>query len=349
MMDSRVLPQGTVRRADTPCMSSNGAAPFGVAPQRTPVEFDASTGGLRIGPYERRVEDPAEPGSVYSAYLSLLYAVRGAKPGERLALREADLEALLLIVGDDPATIEERLVGLMGCTAEEASVLGRLLLRHRKVTATLGVAAGLTLGAAGVVSWVADDPAPVVAPLASAPVEDPAPIRGVAEAGPAVGPVAPAPVPVGPVAVVQPETTPVVVAAAEPVVAAPVAEAPAPVAPAPAAAEAPPPAAPAEPVAPGAPPVVVGPVAAEVVESEPAYALPTYAEPVMDAPPPPIEIELPDFDIGEPAIIEVPFEEIGGVVDSDDDLPIEPGLSEDEAPVIDAVPPAEEISGTSGS
>lgn len=315
-------------------MSSNGAAPFGVAPQRTPVEFDASTGGLRIGPYERRIEDPAEPGQVYSAYLSLLYAVRGAKPGERLALREADLEALLLIVGDDPATIEERLVGLMGCTAEEASVLGRLLLRHRKATATLGVAAGLTLVAAGVVSWVTDDPAPAVASVAAAPVE--APISGTVEPGPAIGPVAPAPVPVGPVAVVQPDTSPVVVAEAEPVAAAapaPAAEAPAPVP----AAPAPVPFGPAVPAAPVEPevPAVVGPVATEVVETEPAYALPTYAEPVMDAPPPPVEIELPDFDIGEPAVVEGPFEEIGGVVDSGDDLPVEPELPVGEAPVSD--------------
>jgi hypothetical protein len=76
--------------------------PFGVAPQRTPVQFDPTTGGLRIGPHERRIEDPTVPSQVYSAYLSLLHAVRGTKPGTKLPLRSADLEALLLIVGDDP-------------------------------------------------------------------------------------------------------------------------------------------------------------------------------------------------------------------------------------------------------
>ena len=120
--------------------------PFGMPAQRTPVVFDPDTGGLRIGEHVRRVEDPSEPNQVYGAYLSLLYAVRGAKPGEQLPLRAADLEALLLIVGDDPETIEQRLIGLMGCSAEEAKVLGGILLRHRKTTAALGVAASLLLG-----------------------------------------------------------------------------------------------------------------------------------------------------------------------------------------------------------
>ena len=112
--------------------------PFGMPAQRTPVVFDRDTGGLRIGEHVRRVKDPSEPTQVYSAYLALLYAVRGAKPGEQLSLRAADLEALLLIVGDDPETIEKRLIDLMGCSADEAKVLGGILLRHRKKTAALG-------------------------------------------------------------------------------------------------------------------------------------------------------------------------------------------------------------------
>lgn len=79
---------------------------------------------------------------MYGAYLSLLYAVRGATPGEQLPLRYADLEALLLIVGDDPKTIEQGLIALMGCTPEAASALRAVLLRHRRLAATPGGAGG---------------------------------------------------------------------------------------------------------------------------------------------------------------------------------------------------------------
>jgi hypothetical protein len=120
--------QGEALLDETLIMSLDSAPqdprPFGAPFQRTPVEFDPATARLRIGPHERRV-DPAKPGSVYAGYLSLLYAVRGSKPGTQLPLRAADLEALLLIVGDDPDTIEQRLVGLMGCSARRPPCWGR--------------------------------------------------------------------------------------------------------------------------------------------------------------------------------------------------------------------------------
>lgn len=112
---------------------------------RSPIEMDAATGRLRMGPVERRVDDPSNPDQVYGAYLWLLYAVRGARRGEQISLRAADLDALLALVGEDPALIEQRLVQLMGCTPEEASLLRRVLLRHRSLSASVGVAAGLSL------------------------------------------------------------------------------------------------------------------------------------------------------------------------------------------------------------
>lgn len=318
-------------------MGPSAPAPYGVAPQRTPVVFDPATSDLRIGPYERHVEDPAEPTQVYSAYLSLLYAVRGARPGERLALRSADLEALLLIVGDDPATIEQRLVGLMGCSTEEASVLGGLLLRHRRMTATLGIAATLSLGPAGVLSTGSgDEPAdrPGTARAVAAPpaVHDPAP----AAPTPISGLSTPAPAQVAPLTpvtavVVGPPTTSTT--GSVPAVVEPEVEFAEPVAPEPVVV---PVAAPAPVVAP-----VVAPPPAPVVavEQEPAYALPTYALPVMDAPPPPVEVEVPDSAIGEPAVIDGPLEEIGGVVDSGHES-VEPPLTDDadvgEPAVLDA-------------
>lgn len=276
---------------------------------RTPVVFDPAAGALRIGPYERRIGDPDSPDEVYSAYLSLLYAVRAARPGERLALRSADLEALLLLVGDDPATIEQRLVELMGCTPEEAGRLAGVLLRHRRMTATLGIAAGLSLAGVGLASQLPDDePARAPQAIASAPAPQAA----------VTGPVAPAPAPV----VTPTEPAPVAptsVVVAQPTFVGPVAAAPSP----------PPPAEPVEapvapvvgpPAGPVAAPVAVpvdAPVAAPVLVTEPAdpLALPSFPDPVMDAPPP-VEPE-PDSAVGPPAIVVIgdgTVIEIGGVV-----------------------------------
>ena len=134
-------------------------------PQRTPVLLDAATGRLRMGSAERPVADPSDQEQVYGAYLSLLYAVRGARRGKQLPLSAADLDALLAIVGDDPEHIEQRLVQLMGCTAEEASLLRRVLLRHRALTASVSMAAGIS--AFALVGPSAADTALTPAPEAS--------------------------------------------------------------------------------------------------------------------------------------------------------------------------------------
>ena len=334
-------------------MSPHDVAPPGAS--RTPVQFDVRTGDLRIGPYERHVDDPAQPEQVYGAYLSLLYAVRQARPGERLALRTADLEALLLIVGDDPATIESRLVELMGCTPAEAGVLGRLLLRQRRATATLGIAAGLSLAGVGLVTQLtgADQvvvpvessaSAVVQAEVAQAVVAQPAPVAPVAVEPAVVRPavVAPVQAPPAPVRAVvvgprvpEPGAAPVVaVGPAVPAAAPPAPAAPAPVAEAPAAPE----------------PVVVE------VAPEDRYEMPLAETPVMDAPPP---ADVPESGIGEavslePEVLEPisgiggsedhvhePFEEISGETDSGH-----------EAPPVEmpaAAEPVEEIAGATDS
>jgi transcriptional regulator with XRE-family HTH domain len=114
-------------------------------PARRPVEVDA--GRITVAGQSRRLRDAADDREVYAAYLFLLYAVRGAEPGQRVPLRSSDVELLMQVVGDDADTIEQRLVQLMGCTPEEATRLGSVLLRHRTLTAAAGAAAAL--------SWVA--------------------------------------------------------------------------------------------------------------------------------------------------------------------------------------------------
>lgn len=140
---------------------------------RSIVELDVATGTVRMGEAEQRVRDLSDPEQLYPAYLSLLYAVRGARRGEEIPLRSADIEALLQVIGDDPEYIERKLVELMGCTAEEASLLRRVLLRHRALTAGVGVAAGLSLVALLGPASAGATPAPAPAPVASITPADP--------------------------------------------------------------------------------------------------------------------------------------------------------------------------------
>jgi transcriptional regulator with XRE-family HTH domain len=152
------------RRRPLPREVDRLAAAYGtdlsdLLPARRPVEVDA--GRITVAGQSRELRDAADDREVYAAYLFLLYAVRGAAPGQRIPLRSSDVELLMQVVGDDAETIEHRLVRLMGCTPKEATRLRSVLLRHRAVTAAVGAAAAL--------SWVA-----VVAPGAPADVPRPA-------------------------------------------------------------------------------------------------------------------------------------------------------------------------------
>ena len=100
-------------------------------PARRPVEVDAAAGRLTVDGRTYRLREGADEREVYGAYLFLLYAVRGATPGERLRLRASDVELLVDAIGEDADTIEASLVQLMGCSPDEATMLGAELLRHR--------------------------------------------------------------------------------------------------------------------------------------------------------------------------------------------------------------------------
>lgn len=112
-----------------------GADLSDLLPARRAVEIDVVTGEMGIDGETRRVRDLTDDHQVYATYLFLLCAVRGAQPGESIALRSSDVELLVSVLGEDPDTVEQRLVRLMGCTVPEASLLRRVLLRHRPVTA----------------------------------------------------------------------------------------------------------------------------------------------------------------------------------------------------------------------
>jgi transcriptional regulator with XRE-family HTH domain len=137
-------------------------------PARRPVDVDARQ--ITVAGRSRRLRDAADEREVYAAYLFLLYAVRGAAPGERIPLRSSDVELLMQAVGEDAGTIERRLVQLMGCTPGEATMLGSVLLRHRAVTAAVGAAAALSWVAVSAPAAPADVTRAVVPPASSLPL-----------------------------------------------------------------------------------------------------------------------------------------------------------------------------------
>lgn len=121
------------RRRPLPSELERLSATYGVdlsdlLPARRPLQVDVTTGQMRIAEAARRVRDLSDDHQVYATYLFLLCAARGARPGERIRLRSSDVELLTSVLGTDADTVEQRLVTLMGCTAEEASLLSGVLL-----------------------------------------------------------------------------------------------------------------------------------------------------------------------------------------------------------------------------
>jgi transcriptional regulator with XRE-family HTH domain len=143
-----------------------GADLSDLLPARRPVQVDGDR--ISVDGRSRRLRDAADDREVYVAYLFLLYAVRGAAPGQRIPLRSSDVELLMQVVGDDAETIEQRLVQLMGCSPQEATRLGGVLLRHRALTAAVGAAAALSWVAVVAPGVPADAPRP--AQLSSTPL-----------------------------------------------------------------------------------------------------------------------------------------------------------------------------------
>lgn len=84
--------------------------------------------------------------AVLGGYVELIRELRGARPGDSLPLRTADLEALAVAIGSDVEDVEARIVEILGCTPEQAAVIHRELLSRR----VLRPVAGVALGAAAV-------------------------------------------------------------------------------------------------------------------------------------------------------------------------------------------------------
>ena len=87
-------------------------------PRREPLEVTALTA------------DSGEDETL-TDFVQLIRRLRRAKAGEPLPLRAADVAALAFALDADPATIEQRIMDILGCSPEEARSLHRELLRRR--------------------------------------------------------------------------------------------------------------------------------------------------------------------------------------------------------------------------
>lgn len=121
-----------------------------LVPVRGPSEIEVADGAVKVGPVERRLSERPTSDDVLGGYLHMVYELRGLRPGDPLPLRDEDLDHLARALGDDAATIESRLIELIGCSAAEAERLRKILMRRRLVVPAAGVAlgvAGLNAGA----------------------------------------------------------------------------------------------------------------------------------------------------------------------------------------------------------
>jgi transcriptional regulator with XRE-family HTH domain len=79
---------------------------------------------------------------VVKEYAQIVSRLRGAKAGDALPLRAADLAVLGSALESDPEEIATRIAAILQCTVEEARTLHREMLRRKVVLPVAGLAAG---------------------------------------------------------------------------------------------------------------------------------------------------------------------------------------------------------------
>lgn len=112
-------------------------------PPRRPSPIRVTREAVSVGEVQRPLEGEPDVESVLERYLDAVYALRGLRRADDLALRDEDVEELAAALGDEPEEIERRLMQLVRCTREEARTLRKALLRRRVLIPAAGVALGV--------------------------------------------------------------------------------------------------------------------------------------------------------------------------------------------------------------
>lgn len=154
-----------------------------VVPARSVLVVDLDAGSLGVDHEVLSLPDGGDLDTVLDRYLALLHLLRGTRPGTRLPLREADLDALAMALEGSVTQIERRLAALMlaGGGRQYPS------LRERLAVPAAGLLVGLTTVGALVLIPAPHPPGPTLHDVGAAALTSTtgAGVTGGAELGPA--------------------------------------------------------------------------------------------------------------------------------------------------------------------
>ena len=124
-------------------------------PTRSHLMLDLDEGVLEVGHQRARLDgEVVERRDVLTRYLSMVYAMRGARPGQAVPLRLPDLEVLSGVLGAPRRQLEDELRSMM---VKNSDVLGQRTrgLKGRLLIPVIGVVVAVT--AVGTLLLVSND------------------------------------------------------------------------------------------------------------------------------------------------------------------------------------------------
>ena len=158
-----------------------GVDPDELLPGRTDLVVDLDRSRLATaGQTQALAGGSPTADEVLAAYLALVYTLRSTDPGERIPLRDADLDVLALALALATTDVEQRLVGLMVRPTADVTVRSRLL-RARVLVPAAGILVAVTVAGALVISARTPrdtPPAPTTTPAPPAAVQIPPVVQG---------------------------------------------------------------------------------------------------------------------------------------------------------------------------
>ncbi len=107
--------------------------------QHVPLRAPLAVDDLGAGPGSRCERQ------MLTGYVQLVRRLRAAEPGDPIPLRAADIGALAGALDNDPETVEQSIIELLGCSPAEARTLHRELLRRKLVVSGAGLAASIAV------------------------------------------------------------------------------------------------------------------------------------------------------------------------------------------------------------
>jgi transcriptional regulator with XRE-family HTH domain len=121
------------------CYGEDLAAQFAT---RAPLQIDTNT--ISVGDRTESLSS-TDTEAVLSTYVAIVARLRRSQPGAPIALRADDVVALSSALGQPAGDVEQRIVDILGCTAQEAHSLHAEMLRRKLVVPVAGLVAGLAV------------------------------------------------------------------------------------------------------------------------------------------------------------------------------------------------------------